>query len=171
MKKKGELILVPVLALLMAITAYFFLNRPPAVQAACGSGPYLALTPITAYAMGNQYSYPGYMHEVVIGDAAAIAGRYPWGTCIRLPYNSVTIKTYNGGSVTLGTFYIWDTGSGTGNRNWVDIYFGRYKRYGQECNCPYVPNPGYCVDNTITNSCDEATIFGTQYWTIQPDSG
>jgi len=122
--------------------------------------------------MGNQYSYPnGQQHSIAIGDAAGHYGRYPWGTCIRLPYNSVTIKTYNGGSVTRNTFYIWDSGAGTPDPNWIDIYHGRYKRYGQSCACSGVVNPGYCVDNIVTNSCDEATNFGWKRWVIQPDSG
>lgn len=170
MKTRTRLMIIAVSALSLAVAA-LLLGRPAIIQAACGSGPYYAGTELTAYAMGNQYSYPnGQQHYIAVGDAAAQYYRYPWGTCIRLPYNSVTIKGYNGSTVTRSTFYIWDSGDGTGDPNWVDIYFGRYKRYGQTCNCPGVPSPGYCLDNAVTNSCDEALTFHN-FWTIQPDSG
>ncbi len=172
MKKRNHLIISATLALFLAAMAYLLLENPAITYAACGSGPYYSNTDITGYAMGNRYSYPnGQQHYIAVGDAAGHYNRYPWGTCIRLPYNSVTIKGYNGSTTTRSTFYIWDTGPGTDDPNWIDIYFGRYKRYGQACDCPGVPSPGYCLDNAVTNSCDEATIFGAPTWTIQPDSG
>ncbi|MBE7532251.1 MAG: hypothetical protein HND44_21545 [Chloroflexi bacterium] len=170
MKRKNKpFLFTPVLALLLAIGSYLLLRPPTPTYASCGSGPYIANTDITAYAMGN-LTGAAYWHTLVIGDAAGKVGRYPFGTCIYLPYNSVTIKTYNGGSTAKSSFYIWDTGYGTADPDWVDIYHGRYKRYGQSCNCSGVP-PGVCYDNAVTNSCDEAWNFGYKSWVIVPDSG
>ncbi|MBC7228342.1 MAG: hypothetical protein H5T61_14105 [Thermoflexales bacterium] len=92
---KGRVLMIITLTATLASVVFGLLYKTNA-HAACGSGPYY-VADVTAYAMGNRYSYPGgQQHEIVIGDAAAHYGRYPWGTCIYLPYDAVTIRTYDG---------------------------------------------------------------------------
>lgn len=124
----------------------------------------------TGYAMGNRYGAAGvevrqghfanHACELCPNDPAAC---WPWGTKITKT-KSVTMHNRDGGQVSYRTFYLYDNGDPncTQPNYWVDLYFGRWKRYGQTCSCSGSPSPGYCIDTYVVNACDDASNFGAQ---------
>lgn len=131
----------------------------------------------TGYAMGNRYGASNY--EIYQGDFANHppsywdpnlqryrgcpndpAANWAWGTQIYLS-SGVSMLDYNSLPQIYHYFYLYDNGDPdcTQGNYWVDVYFGRYRRSSDSCNCPGSPSPGYCIVTT-NNSCTAATNFG-----------
>jgi len=126
----------------------------------------------TAYAMGNQYGGAGveirqghfanHYYNWCPNDPAAW---WLWGTRI-VASSSIAQHNQSGGTVYYRTFYLYDVGDPTcsmGNY-WADIYFGRWRRNSDTCNCPGVTSPGYCYIGSA-NSCTDAINYGVHWST------
>lgn len=120
----------------------------------------------TGYAMGNQIGAAGvevsqgHFANHSYGTCGDPASYWPWGTKITTA-QSITLHYSNGAAYSRKKFYLEDGGDlncSQGNY-WVDIYFGRYQRFGEPCNCPGSPSNGFCI-NANYNSCNDAQNFG-----------
>ncbi|NBD34427.1 MAG: hypothetical protein GVY30_00325 [Chloroflexi bacterium] len=125
----------------------------------------------TGYAMGNQYGGAGveisqghFANHYVYSCPGDPAAHWNWGTQITTPW--IGMQDQAGRYFSRNLFYLYDVGdfSCSQGNYWVDIYFGRYRYSGESCNCPGVPNPGYCYTGN-TNSCTQAINFGRSWKT------
>lgn len=124
----------------------------------------------TAYAMGNQYGGAGveisqghFANHYYVWCPNDPSAYWTWGTRITTP--SIAQHNSAGQTVYYSTFYLEDVGDPTCSQGnyWVDIYFGRWRRSSESCNCPGVTSPGYCKVASA-NSCTDATNYGRR-WT------
>ncbi len=125
----------------------------------------------TGYAMGNRYGGAGvelaqghFANHYYLKCPNDPAAYWTWGTRITTP--PISMQNQAGQDYTRTVFYLYDVGDFTCSQGnyWVDIYFGRYRRSGETCECPGVVNPGYCYVAS-TNSCTQARNFGRSWKT------
>ena len=139
-------------------------------QAPCGRDPQNYTGNATGYAFGNsdgasntpavQGTFANHSNAYCPSDPAA---SWPYGTSISLS-NPATVTEHNGDTgraMHYGVLDLEDIGDSNCDQEsyWLDIYFGRYKRPSDVCDCN--PGPEVCTDTQYEiNNCTDAIYWG-----------
>jgi len=95
------------------------------------------------------------------GDPAAA---WPYGSLIVMYDPGWVPEHYDSAGHTAGFSYLYlhdigDLNCSQGNY-WADVYFGRWIRSGESCDCPGSPSPGVCYISPA-RACDDAIVWGS----------
>jgi hypothetical protein len=131
----------------------------------------------TGYAHGNrngasgQQVFHGDFATHPAGDCDDPAGNWAFGTGIALSGSSINIPHIYGTGHSHTAFYKKDNGDPAPDPDnpdegchekpyWIDVYFGRWTPWPDDCNCEGSPEDGYCELGKPNDSCVNAHNFG-----------